>query len=232
MNRIIDWRKTMEYPDKYHLTRDQNRRFAKTNFTQLIHTNSRFEGINTTLPQTQTIIDGLGVDGVSIQDINTIVQIKRGWQFIISDNDPLTIQTEKQINKIVAKDDALIPGEFRTGDVTVSLGGEEYAPNPVSENDEKNYLQNLMNEQSSITKKAIELMYHNMRSQLFWDGNKRSATLAANKLMIDNGAGLINIPLDKWGKWNNLLSDYYKTDEIASIFKFTYENAIWGIDLK
>lgn len=43
------------YPDKFHLTREQNRRFAKK-FSQ-VSFNSRFEGVNTTLPQTQTIID-------------------------------------------------------------------------------------------------------------------------------------------------------------------------------
>ena len=60
------------FEDKYNFTQDQNRRFAKMNLTRLVFTNSRFEGVNTTLPQTQTIIDGLGVDGVPIDDINVI----------------------------------------------------------------------------------------------------------------------------------------------------------------
>lgn len=64
------------FEDKYSFTQDQNRRFAKMNLTRLVFTNSRFEGVNTTLPQTQTIIDGLGVDGVPIDDINVIVQLK------------------------------------------------------------------------------------------------------------------------------------------------------------
>jgi len=49
----------MNFKDQFHLTKDQNRRFARMNFTKLVHTNARFEGINTTLPQTQTIMDGL-----------------------------------------------------------------------------------------------------------------------------------------------------------------------------
>ncbi len=86
----------MNLKDKYHLTKDQNRRFARMNFTRLVHTNARFEGINTTLPQTQTIMDGLGVDGVNIDDINTIVQIKRGWQFITESNASLDIKFLKK----------------------------------------------------------------------------------------------------------------------------------------
>ncbi|WP_337957826.1 hypothetical protein [Schleiferilactobacillus perolens] len=61
------------YPDRYHLTKDQNCRFARQNFVNLVHTNSRFEDITTTLPQTQTIMDGLGVDGIPIDDINIMV---------------------------------------------------------------------------------------------------------------------------------------------------------------
>ena len=78
------------FEDKYSFTQDQNRRFAKMNLTRLVFTNSRFEGVNTTLPQTQTIIDGLGVDGVPIDDINVIVQLKRAWQYIINEDRPVS----------------------------------------------------------------------------------------------------------------------------------------------
>lgn len=66
------------YPDKFHLTKEQNRCFTKKNIVRLVFTNSRFEGVNTTLPQTQTIIDGMSAAGVSIDDSNVIVQLKRG----------------------------------------------------------------------------------------------------------------------------------------------------------
>lgn len=52
------------YPDKFHLTKEQNRRFAKKNLVRLVFTNSRFEGVNTILPQTQTIIDSMSPAGV------------------------------------------------------------------------------------------------------------------------------------------------------------------------
>lgn len=68
------------YPDKFHLTKEQNRRFAKKNLVRLVFTNSRFDRLNITLPQTQTIIDGMSAADVSIDDIKVIVQLKRGWQ--------------------------------------------------------------------------------------------------------------------------------------------------------
>ena len=84
---------------------------------------------------------------------------------------------------------------------------------------------------TSTTDKAMTLMYHNMRNQLFWGGNKRTATLAANKLMIDHGTGLINVPLDKWDHWNKLISEYYLTGKMNTLKEWTYENGIQGVVL-
>lgn len=223
----------MPYPDKYHLTKDQNRRYARQNFVNLVHTNSRFEGVNTTLPQTQTIMDGLGVDGVSIDDINVIVQLKKGWQLITEDDASLTLAFEKKINAIVALHDSLAPGELRTGQGGVDVGTADYfTPPAVDPNQESRFLTDLMqDDQRSTTDKALTLLYHNMRQQLFWDGNKRTATLAANKLMIDHGAGLINVPLNLWPRWNELISAYYQSADMTAIKEWTYAHAIQGVAL-
>lgn len=182
------------------MTVDQNRRYIRQNILNLVHTTSRFEGINTTLSQTRTIIDGLGVDGVPIDQINTIVDLKRGWQFITESNitEDISLDFEKQINKIVAAKDALIPGELRTGEGGVNIGSEDYfVPPKINEEKEKQYLNDLLQSDRSTTDKALTLMYHNMRNQIFWDGNKRTATIAANKIMMTGVAGTINVPLNK-----------------------------------
>ena len=36
---------TYQFPDRFKLTRDQNRRFARSNIARLVYVNSRFEGI-------------------------------------------------------------------------------------------------------------------------------------------------------------------------------------------
>ncbi|MFT8631150.1 MAG: hypothetical protein ABF712_12425, partial [Liquorilactobacillus hordei] len=82
------------------------------------------------------------------------------------------------------------------------------------------------------TDKALTVMYHNMRQQIFWDGNKRTATLSANKIMIDGGAGLINVPLDQWDHWNDLIADYYRTNDMNKIKQWTYDNAIQGLEIR
>ena len=220
------------YPDKFNLTQEQNRRFAKKNLVRLVFTTSRFEGLITTLPQTQTIIDGMSAAGVSIDDTNVIVQLKRGWQYVIRENKPLSLNIEQNINLLVARYDSLDPGSFRTGNVTVELGNSngEWQPPEINLDQERKFFDELMQKDTSITDKAMTLMYHNMINQLFWDGNKRTATLAANKLMIDNGDGLINVPLNKWDKWNELISEFYLTGKMDKLKDWTYENGIQGIE--
>ncbi|MDY2993529.1 Fic family protein [Ligilactobacillus animalis] len=202
----------MEYRDKYRMTKEQNRCLVKMNFTQLVHITSRFEGVTTTLPETQTIIDGLGVSGVPVDDINTIVQLKRAWQYIITEESPLTLAVEQKINQITARGD--------------------FVPPEVDFSKEKKYFTMLMEQpKMSMTEKALRLMYHNMRQQIFWDGNKRTAFLVANKLLIDHGIGILSISLDLWPKWNELISDYYFSRELAPLLAWTYENGIFGIDV-
>lgn len=212
--------------DKIHLTKEQNRRYARQNFTNLVHTNARFEGINTTLSQTQTIMDGIGVDGVPIDDINTIVDLKRGWDYITRVDDPVSLDVAKMINKIVADKDSLDPGELRTGQGGVNIGKETFIPPEMDEDTLKKSFDDILNSDSSNTDKALTLMFSGMRNQMFWDGNKRTATILANKYMIDNGAGLINIPLDNWNEFNDKLSEYYNFGDMSEIKFWTYDVAV------
>lgn len=72
-------------------------------------------------------------------------------------------------------------------------------------------------------------MLYGIKAQLFWDGNKRTSTIVANKIMIENGAGIIKVPDNKLEEFNVLLSDYYTNDNKEDIKKFIYNNCIDGI---
>ena len=217
---------------KYHLSVEQNKRLARSNLTRLVYVNSRFEGLITTLQQTQTIIDGLGVDGVSIDDINIIIQLKRGWQYTINSDEGINLDFLKKANKIVALNESLAPGELRTGNGAVSTMKGEYIPPQVNQEQEELFLTQLLSDKNRTnTDKALTLMYHLMRNQIFWDGNKRTATLAANKIMINSGAELINVPLDRWPKWNQLISEFYFSGDMEELKQWTYDNGIQGVEL-
>ncbi len=82
---------------------------------------------------------------------------------------------------------------------------------------------------TNTTQKAITYMLYGMRSQLFWDGNKRTSTIAANKIMISEGAGIIKVPDNKLEKFNTLLTEFYNTNDMSEIMQFIYDYCIDGI---
>ena len=72
-------------------------------------------------------------------------------------------------------------------------------------------------------------MLYGMRSQLFWDGNKRTRSICANKIMIENGNGIIKVPDNKLEEFNALLSEFYSTNKKEKIKQFIFDNCIDGI---
>ena len=72
-------------------------------------------------------------------------------------------------------------------------------------------------------------MLFGMKKQLFWDGNKRTSTIVANKIMIENGCGIIKISDAHLEEFNTLLSEFYTTDKKEEFKEFLYNNCIDGI---
>ena len=76
----------------------------------------------------------------------------------------------------------------------VNIGGTSWKPSFPIESQIKEELEELLNQKDKTkTEIAIEIMLWIMRRQMFIDGNKRVAMLFANKIMIDNGCGIITI---------------------------------------
>lgn len=220
----------MDLPDRYQLTPTANRELARQHLTLLIHTEARFEGVTTTWAQTEAIMAGRVIDGVPANDVNVIQLLQAGWQELLGSPAPASLELAQKLNAIVARDDALAPGDFRTGQGSVTLpNGDEVVPPAVDLAQEQAFWDRVVNDpERSATDKALTVIFHCMRGQLFWDGNKRTATLLANKLMIDHGVGLINVPLDRWSEWHRLIADYYRTGEMETLKRWTYENGILG----
>lgn len=222
------------FPDKYKLSLEENIFLAKKVLVAQIHNLSRFENCQTTLLQTEQIVNGKNVASASLEDIQTILNLKRAYQYMIShisDGEPVNIPLLKKINNIVAKEDSLAPGDFRTGSVGVTLlDGSRHAPNPVKELDVARVFQNIELQSGSTTETAIRIMLYCMRQQVFWDGNKRTATLFANGLMMAGGCGILEISEMQMPQFNEKLSAFYRTGDDTDISMFMYQNCISGID--
>lgn len=216
--------------NKFSLTVEENIFVAKRNIVDYIWKSARLEGINVTFPQTYAIIEKAKVTGVDVEDILKITNLKHAWNTIFNTiNEPLTLDYICRIHADVARDEALSWENLRTGSVYVS--GTNYVP-PVPTKESANTILEELEDIQNPTEKSIVAMFKLMKAQLFWDGNKRTAMLAANKIMIQNGCGIISVPNEKLEEFNEILCDYYTNDTLDKAVNFVYDMCIDGIELR
>lgn len=191
------------------MNRDENLFLAKKLFVELVYNAAYVEGCNVTFPQTQTILDGAVVNNVAVSDIQTVLNLRDGWKFVLTHiDDILDLDFICKINEYVSRNESLDWGALRTG--SVGIGGTDYKPAvPMKETVTKD-LHEIMQSEDPIDQ-ALNLFCYAVRSQLFWDGNKRTATMVANKVLIQNGQGLLTIDSKNAEEFNQSLLHYYDT---------------------
>ncbi|EGS1176774.1 Fic family protein [Enterococcus faecalis] len=225
--------KQPNFPDKYHLSRKESVYLLKKNIVELVYNAGKFEGLNTTLLQTEEIIKYNRANDVAVDDVLTVVNLKRGFEMLLNDVQEPLLETSKRINRIVAAEDALFPGEIRTGGLEVSTIQGRYVPPMLTEAEVNTQFDEILKQDISGTEKALRLFLFISKNQIFWDGNKRTALIAANSIMFNHGAGLVSIPENKFMSFNELLSNYYNSSEdvgLEDILYFMYSDCIFGIN--
>lgn len=219
--------------NKFNLTREQNVFIAKRNIVDYIWKSANLEGIGVTYPETQVIYDGGIVNGLTVNHIIAINNLKYSWEFILENDElepdfkVLTHLHKLTCDKLVLDDDL---GKLRT--TPVNIGGTTWKPPLPIESQIKEELEVILHQETKTkTEIAIEAMLWIMRRQMFIDGNKRVAMLFANKIMIDNGCGIITIAQDIQPLFYEKLIKFYETGDNISLKQWIYDNCIDGIEL-
>ena len=213
--------------NKYNLTLEQNVFLAKRNLIDNIYANARMEGLNITFPQTKTILEGVNIPNLKIDEIQVILNLRDAWNYVINNiNENMSLEFICKINEFVARNESISWGALRNG--VVEITGTKYIPEIPNPDIIKREIEEILKIENP-TERAIEYMLYGMRKQLFWDGNKRTSTIVANKIMIENGAGIIKVPDDHLEEFNKLLSEFYNTNNNENIKEFLYQNCIDGI---
>lgn len=213
--------------NKFFMERSFNVFLAKRNIVDYIYKSANLEGISVTYPETQQIFDGGNVAGLKVDEIVAINNLKHGWEFILNEpplQDSYAVLCE--INRIVGSN--LIPMAGRIRTFPVSMGGTSWKPQFPVESQIKEELEEHL-EIEDATDRALTIMLWTMRRQMFSDGNKRTAMLFANKIMIDNGCGIIQIPIEQQSTFYTKLIHFYETNEMEDIKEWLFENCIDGV---
>lgn len=218
----------MDYQDRFSLTPEESIFLAKKKWDENVYCGMRMENRAVTFPQTKTILDGVNVPDVQLDDIQAILNMRDVWRYLLSTVDqPVTLEYLCALNGYIARNEALVWGKLRTGRVGIS--GTDYLPPLPSQETAERELSEILNRDTSATDKALTAFLWGIRAQLFWDGNKRTSMTLANKILIASGAGILTVTDRYMERFNTLLLGYYDTGEGEELKRYLYENAIFGI---
>ncbi len=198
-----------------------NLEFARANMKACIYDQAILEGVATTFPQTEEIIDNGKIVGMSAQDVQKILNLKHAWEFIL-DKDVISYPTNLSILCHIAK--LINEGFYQDGgkirSVPVTIGGTSYIPPLPIENVVKENISSIVDENIPANEKAIKLCLYCMKTQIFNDGNKRAAIIFANHYLISQAAGIIIIPEEEVSEFKKLLIAYYENRDNGEIINF------------
>lgn len=199
--------------------------FARANMKSNIYDQAVLEGVATTFPQTEEIIENGTVNGMTADDVQKILNLKHAWEFIL-DNDVIQADSNYYLLCHIAK--LVNEGFFHDGGrirgVPVSIGGTKYVPPLPIESQVIESINEILKSEKDHLDIAIELCMYCMRTQIFVDGNKRASVIFANHYMISHGLGLIVIPENHVPEFKKKLVAFYESNDISDISDFLKEN--------
>ena len=208
---------TEELSDKVILNID----FARANMKANIYDQAVLEGVATSFPQTEDIIENGRVNGVSANDVQKILNLKHAWEFVM-DRDVIATKTDYYILCHIAKlaNEGFYAEGGRIRGVPVTIGGTSYVPPIPIELDVKEKIASIVAEKAEPVETAIRLCLYCMKTQIFNDGNKRAAVIFANHYLIGKAAGLLVIPEKDVPEFKRLLVAYYEDRDAGEIVEF------------
>lgn len=203
----------------------QNLDFARANMKTNIYDQAVLEGVATSFPQTEDIIENGKVNGVSATDVQKILNLKHAWEFIL-DRDVIQSETNYYMLCHIAKlvNEGFFYDGGRIRGIPVTIGGSTYVPPIPIESVVVEQIDKIRSQEKDAVDIAIELCLYCMKTQVFTDGNKRASVIFANHYLIAHGEGFIVIPEKDVPEFKKLLVDFYEGEAMEVISNFMREH--------
>lgn len=198
--------------------------FARANMKMNIYDQAVLEGVATSFPQTEEIIENGKVSGMTATDVQKILNLKHAWEFIL-DRDVIASRSDYYMLSHIARlvNEGFFVEGGRIRGVPVTIGGSSYVPPLPNELDVKDRIREITEEADEAINIAIKLCLYCMKTQIFLDGNKRASVIFANHYLIAHGGGFLVIPEKEVPEFKQLLVRYYEGEDISIIETFMKE---------
>ncbi len=225
----MQWERGLDFHIPHAGSSTNALRLFKTNRATIVWNNmSTLERNPTTLPQTETIIGGQSVAGVSLHDLMAVKNYNEGVsklaELIENGLFKLDEATASAIHFYVGKEEALTWGQFRNS--AVHIGNADYIPpdsNQLSTIAQKGFA--FIDKIQSAPERAIVTFLFMSRTQFFHDANKRTASLMMNGVLVTEGFYPVIIMSKKSEEFHTKLTNFYNSGNATEIMRF-FEAAV------
>jgi len=199
---------------------------ARRQVLELVCDAVNLENINFTLPEIQTLLDGISLGGRKLSDQQIALNQAAAWKFIFETvqfgSFNLSAEFACECHQIAGFQEALEWGNFRSGSVTIA--GTSYMP-PEAKDLKilwpemiKNL--DLENNAKNIYDRAITIFLQMARIQFFYDVNKRMGRFLMNGFLLSQGYPVINLPAKRQLEFNKNMIDFYGSNQMGPMIDF------------
>ena len=170
---------------------------AKRQLSEFVCDAVNLEGINITLPEVQTLLDGITVGGHKLSDQQITVNQGNAWRLLFGliERGEFTVSAEIacQLHAAAGKEEALEWEDFGFDAMITDLA-----------------------QINDIYNQAIHIFLTMARCQFFYDVNKRMGRFMMNGHLLQHGYPAINLPAKRQLEFNTLMLAFYSSgDETA-----------------
>ncbi|MDE0191206.1 MAG: Fic family protein [Gammaproteobacteria bacterium] len=189
----------------------------------VVHDTVALEGNPFTLPEVKTLLDGVTVGGHRLEDERQVLNQAASWKELLArvqrGRFELTRKTFCDLHALVAREEAVEWGVFRTGSVTIA--GTDYRP-PRWESLESIFEEGLesLNKIDGRHERAIAMFLFGSLNQFFYDGNKRTSRLMMNGILLGAGEDAISVPARRRLEFNEAMIRFYDSRDGTEMMRF------------
>ena len=183
-----------------------------------------FEENPVTLSQTETILGGHTVSGLTIRELMQVVRYGKADRELIrmlqAGEFALDTACASRLHGIVGQEEAFSCGSFRTEDFRIR--GVAFIPPQAADLQEiatKGFTY-LKTQVKDPQERAIAIFLFMARNQFFFDANKRTASLMMNGALMQEGFFPITVPSQVAKLFHEKLSRFYETGDANDMMAF------------
>lgn len=189
----------------------------------VVHDTVALEGNPFTLPEVKTLIEGVTVGGHRLEDERQVLNQAASWKALLVGVERGKFELNHamfcDLHALVAREEALEWGTFRTGAVTVAGTNFEPPPWQSLESIFEAGLEALARI-DDLHERAIAMFLFGALNQFFYDGNKRTSRLMMNGILLGAGEDAISVPAHRRLEFNEAMIRFYDSQDGTEMMRF------------